>query len=126
VGTVQELWSRHHLEGLLDALLRRHRLGECSGGGHGLGRQEIDLAISRASWQAAWELVRSRLAELGLLGRATVRRYLDDEDTSSWVNGRRRSRRTRSGPPRLPPEANSCSDQASTSATVRPHQSSEA
>jgi hypothetical protein len=80
-GTLEQLWSRHNLEDVLDALLRRYQLGECTGGGQGLGQQDIDLAVSRASWQAAWELVRSKLAERGLLGRATVRLYLDDEDT---------------------------------------------
>jgi hypothetical protein len=80
-GTVEELWSRHHLEATLDALLRRHQLGECTGGEQGPGQQDIDLAVSRASWQAAWKHVRSKLAEQGLLGRATVRLYLDDEDS---------------------------------------------
>jgi hypothetical protein len=79
-GTVEELWSRHDLEDVLDALLRQHQLGECSGGGQGLGQQDIDLAVPRARWQAAFELLRSKLAELGLLGRATVEIYLDDED----------------------------------------------
>jgi hypothetical protein len=79
-GTVEELWSRHDLEDVLDALLRQHQLGECTGGGQGLGQQDIDLAVPRARWQAAFELVRSKLAELGLLGRATVRLHLDDED----------------------------------------------
>jgi hypothetical protein len=57
-GTIEQRWSRHHLEDTLDALLRRHQLGECTGGAQGLGQQDIDLAISRASWQAAWEPVR--------------------------------------------------------------------
>jgi hypothetical protein len=78
-GTIQELRSRHDLEDVLDALLRQGQLGECTGGGQGLGQQDIDLAVTRARWQAAWELLRSKLAELGLLGRATVRAYLDDE-----------------------------------------------
>jgi hypothetical protein len=79
-GTVEELWSRYDLEDMLDALLGQHQLGRSTGGAQGLGEQDIDLAVPRASWQAAWELVRSKLEELGLLGRATVRLYLDDED----------------------------------------------
>jgi hypothetical protein len=46
-GTLEELWSRHNLEDVLDALLRRYQLGECTGGGQGLGQQDIDLAVSR-------------------------------------------------------------------------------
>jgi hypothetical protein len=79
-GTVEELWSRHDLEDVLDALLSQHQLGECTGGGQGLGQQDIDLAVPRGRWQAAFELVRSKLAELSLLGHATVRLHLDDED----------------------------------------------
>jgi hypothetical protein len=79
-GTLEELRSRHDLEDVLDALLRQHQLGECTGGGQGLGQQDIDLAVPRARWQAAWELLRSKLTELGLLGHATARIYLDDED----------------------------------------------
>ena len=78
-GTVEELWSRHDLEDVLDGLLRQHHLGECTGGGQGLGQQDIDLAVPQARWQAAWELLRSKLTRLGLLGRATVRIYLKDE-----------------------------------------------
>src|SRR5262245_12779454 len=36
-GTVEELWSRHELEDLLDQLLRRHQLGRLAGGGQGFG-----------------------------------------------------------------------------------------
>jgi hypothetical protein len=79
-GTLEELRSRHDLEDVLDTLLRQHQLGECTGGGQGLGQQDIDLAVRHARWQAAWDLLRSKLAELGLLGRATVRIYLDDQD----------------------------------------------
>jgi hypothetical protein len=113
LGTLEELWSRHNLEDVLDALLRRYQLGECTGGGQGLGQQDIDLAVSRASWQAAWELARSKLAQPGLLGRATVRLYLDDEDTIQQLwppapayphhTSRRRPGRVRSAGRRLSP-----------------------
>jgi hypothetical protein len=79
-GTLEEPWSRHDLEDVLDGLLREHELGECTGGGQGMGQQDIDLAVSRARWQAAWELLRSKLTELGLLGRATARLHLGAED----------------------------------------------
>jgi hypothetical protein len=79
-GTLEELRSRHDLEDVLDTLLGQHQLGECTGGGQGLGQQDIDLAVRRARWQAAWDLLRSKLAELGLLGHAKVRIYLDDQD----------------------------------------------
>ena len=83
-GTLEELRSRHDLEDVLDALLRQHQLGECTGGGQGLGQQDIDLTVPRAGWQAAWELLRTKLAELGLLGRATVRIYLDEDPRQLW------------------------------------------
>jgi hypothetical protein len=78
-GTVEELHSRHDLEGLLDELLRQDQLGEWAGGGQGLGVQDMSFAVERTRWQAAWELLRSKLAELGLLGRAQVKVFLDDE-----------------------------------------------
>lgn len=78
-GTLDELRSRHDLEDVLDALLRQQQLGQCTGGGQGLGQQDIDLAVPCGRWQAAWQLLRSKLAELGLLGRATVRLYQGDE-----------------------------------------------
>jgi hypothetical protein len=78
-GTVEELRPRHELEDLLDALLRRHQLGEWTGGGQGFGRQDMSFAMRRARWEASWELVRSKLAELGLLDRAGVKVFLDDE-----------------------------------------------
>lgn len=77
-GTVEELWSRHELEDLLEELLRQHRLGEWSGGGQGMGKQDMSFAVPRERWQAAWELVRSKLAELALLGRAEVKVFLDE------------------------------------------------
>jgi hypothetical protein len=84
-GTLDELRSRHDLEDVLDALLRQQQLGECTGGGQGLGQQDIDLAVPHGRWQAAWGLLRSKLAELGLLGRATVRLYLDEgEHRQLW------------------------------------------
>lgn len=79
-GTPEELQSRHDLEDVLDALLRQHQVGECTGGGQGLGQQDIDLTVARARWHAAWELVQAKLAELGLLDRATVRIYLRADD----------------------------------------------
>jgi hypothetical protein len=78
-GTVDELRSRHELEDLLDELLRQHQLGEWFGGGQGLGKQDLSFAVPRERWPAAWELVRSTLAELGLLGRAEVKVFLDGE-----------------------------------------------
>ncbi len=81
-GTVEELWSRHELEDLLDELLRRHQLGALSGGGQGFGKQDMSFAVPRDRWETAWELVRSKLAELALLGRAEVKIYLDTEGPS--------------------------------------------
>jgi hypothetical protein len=76
-GTVEELQSRHDLEDVLDGVLGPHQLGACTGGGQGMGYQDIELAAPRARWEATWALVRSKLAELGTLGRATVEVYLD-------------------------------------------------
>jgi hypothetical protein len=78
-GTIDELNFRLDLEHTLDNLLRQHDLGTCSGGLETLGEQDIDLRVPRASWQAAWELVRSKLAELNVLGRATARVHVDDK-----------------------------------------------
>jgi hypothetical protein len=76
-GTVQELWSRYELEDVLEELLAQQQLGEWSGGGQGLGTQDSSFAVPQARWQAAWALVRAKLAELGLLDRAQVRVFLD-------------------------------------------------
>jgi hypothetical protein len=78
-GTVEELRSRHDLEDLLDELLRQHELGEWSGGGQGLGKQDMSFAVPQQHWQTAWELLRSKLAELGLLGRAEVKVFLGED-----------------------------------------------
>jgi hypothetical protein len=76
-GTAEELHSRHDLEDVLDDLLDPQQLGACTGGGQGMGFQDVELAAPRARWEATWALVRSKLAELGLLGRATVEVHLD-------------------------------------------------
>jgi hypothetical protein len=78
-ATIEELRSRHQLENLLDELLYRHQLGEWSGGGQGFGKLDMSFAVPRDRWETAWELVRSKLAELALLGRAEVKVFLDDE-----------------------------------------------
>jgi hypothetical protein len=78
-GTVHELWSRYELEDVLEELLAQQQLGEWSGGGQGLGTQDSSFAVPRARWPAAWALVRSKLAELGLLDRAQVRVFLDED-----------------------------------------------
>jgi hypothetical protein len=78
-GTVHELWSRYELEDVLEELLAAQQLGQWSGGGQGMGTQDMSFAVPRERWPQAWELVRSKLAELALLDRARVRVFLDED-----------------------------------------------
>jgi hypothetical protein len=71
-GTLEELDFRHDLEDVLDAALRQRRLGRVDGGGQGGGYQDVFMVVHRESWRAAWEVVRAKLAEQGLLGRASA------------------------------------------------------
>jgi hypothetical protein len=71
-GTLEDLDFRHDLEDALDSVLRQRRLGHVDGGGQGFGYQDVFMMVRRETWQLAWDLVRSSLAEQGLLGRAAV------------------------------------------------------
>jgi hypothetical protein len=83
-GTIEDLDFRHHLEDALSALLEHHRLGSCEGSGQGGGVQDVSYSVPRADLEAAWELVRAKLAELGVLQRATVEVFFHDEDGPPW------------------------------------------
>jgi hypothetical protein len=79
-GTVQDLQFRNRLEDVLTDLLEHHQLGIWEGSGQGGGVQDVSYSVPRADLQAAWDLVRSKLSELGVLQRATVEVYFHDED----------------------------------------------
>jgi hypothetical protein len=71
-GTLEELEFRHHLEDVLSRVLRKKRLGHVDGGGQGGGYQDVFMYVYPPTWEKAWELVRAKLAEMGLLERAFV------------------------------------------------------
>ena len=77
-GTLEELEFRHHLEDVLNRVLRKKRLGHVDGGGQGGGYQDVFMYIYPPSWEKAWELVRAKLAEMGLLERAFVTAGLEE------------------------------------------------
>lgn len=64
-GTLEELEFRHHLEDVLDRVLRKKRLGHVDGGGQGGGYQDVFMYVYPPTWEKAWELVRAKLAEMG-------------------------------------------------------------
>lgn len=77
-GTLEELEFRHRLEDVLDRVLRRQRLGHVDGGGQGGGYQDVFMFVHPSTWEKAWELVRAKLGEMGLLGRAFVTAGLEE------------------------------------------------
>jgi hypothetical protein len=83
-GTVEDLAFRHNLEDVLTDLLSQHQLGTWEGSGQGGGVQDVSYSVPTASLEAAWELVRAKLAELGVLQRATVDVFFHDEDGPPW------------------------------------------
>ena len=79
-GTVEDLQFRNSLEDVLTDLLEHDQLGIWEGSGQGGGVQDVSYLVPRAGLEAAWELVLAKLAELGVLQRATVEAYFHDED----------------------------------------------
>jgi hypothetical protein len=77
-GTLEDLDFRHHLEDVLGEVLRQDRLGYVDGGGQGCGQMDVFMMVRPQSWQAAWDVVRSKLAREGLLGRAIVTAGLEE------------------------------------------------
>ena len=77
-GTLEELEFRHQLEGALDCVLRKQRLGHVDGGGQGGGYQDVFMYVRPPTGEKAWERVRAKLGEMGLLGRAFVTAGLEE------------------------------------------------
>jgi hypothetical protein len=50
------------------------------GSGQGGGQQDVSYTVPTARLEAAWDLVRAKLTELGVLQRATVEVYRHDDD----------------------------------------------
>jgi hypothetical protein len=78
-GTVQDLQFRYRLEDVLTDLPSSHQLGQWQGSGQGAGWQDVSYGVPQADLEAAWALVRGKLAELGVLQRATVEVFEGDE-----------------------------------------------
>jgi hypothetical protein len=83
-GTIEDLDFRHRLEDDLTELLEHHHLGLWEGSGQGGGVQDVSYSVPTSSLEAAWDVVRAKLAELGVLQRATVEVYFHDEDGPPW------------------------------------------
>jgi hypothetical protein len=79
-GTIEDLGFRHRLEDALTELLERHQLGTWQGSGQGGGQQDVSYSVPTARLEAAWDLVRAKLTELGVLQRATVEVYRHDDE----------------------------------------------
>jgi hypothetical protein len=77
-GTLEELEFRHHLEDVLNRVLRKQRLGHVDGGGQGGGYQDVFMYVYPQSWEQAWGLVRAKLTEMELLERALVTAGLEE------------------------------------------------
>jgi hypothetical protein len=72
MGNLEDLEHRHQLEATLDQLLGDGTLGHVDGGGAGGGYQEVFMVVDAERWDAAWEALRTVLAERRLLEKATV------------------------------------------------------
>ena len=57
---------------MLTDLLSSHQLGQWQEGGQAPGWQTVSYSVPQASLEAAWGLVRTKLAELHVLQQATV------------------------------------------------------
>jgi len=83
-GTIEDLDFRHRLEDVLTELLEHHQLGLWEGSGQGGGVQDVSYSVPTSGLEAAWEVVRAKLVELGVLQRATVEAFFHDEDGPPW------------------------------------------
>ena len=72
-GTIEDLDFRHRLEDDLTELLEHHHLGLWEGSGQGGGVQDVSYSVPTSSLEAAWDVVRAKLAELGVLQRPPSR-----------------------------------------------------
>lgn len=79
VFTGQQRGKHVHVWEALDELLRANLLGQVTGYTTGEGHHEIQALVDRVSWEAAWDAIRITLARHGLLGAATVRLHITNE-----------------------------------------------
>jgi hypothetical protein len=87
-GSIRDLDFRHHLEDVLEAALLEDDLGMIDGGDIGSGSINVFAFVDPDRWEAAWAIVRSKLAEMELLQRAVVARRVDDHDPEVvWPGG---------------------------------------
>jgi hypothetical protein len=78
-GTVEDLEVRNGLEEVLTELLTSRQLAVWQGSGQGAGTQDISYWLPSNNLDAVWELVRAKLAQRGVLQRATVEVFGNDD-----------------------------------------------